>query len=301
MGWQFAHRGRTGNDTMEFRLGPPGATVSQGTFTSGNDVNDPNEGWKLYNGTYTVPAGQYVTRVELRAVSTATGDIRAGNFIDTVDFTLPPCIPPYDPNLLLVKRITKINGSTSSVSGDNLAAYKQEEAYFYDDNTIEAATPPDTDKWPNTTGKASSTFLIGGTDGGRTRPGDEIEYTIYFLSTGNVDAASVQLCDKVPDFQTYVPDAFNSVTPGPSGGVGANRGMVVEYDGNTFSYTNDADGDIAQFFPPGSALPAACNGTAAQTEDNGAVVINLGNLPHAISTGSPTTSYGAIRFRATVK
>ncbi|QUY44062.1 hypothetical protein I1H34_08215 [Acaryochloris marina S15] len=301
MGWQFAHRGRTGNDTMEFRLGPPGATVSQGTFTSGNDVNDPNEGWKLYNGTYTVPAGQYVTRVELRAVSTATGNIRAGNFIDTVEFTLPPCIPPYDPNLLLVKRITKVNGGTTSVAGDNLAAYKQEEAYVYDDNTIEAATPPDTDKWPNTTGKASSTFLIGGTDGGRTRPGDEVEYTIYFLSTGNIDAADVQLCDKVPDFQTYVPDAFNSVPPGPSGGVGANRGMVVEYDGNTFSYTNDADGDIAQFFPPGSALPAACNGTAAQTEDNGAVVINLGNLPHAISTGSPTTSYGAIRFRATVK
>lgn len=301
MGWQFAHRGRTGNDTMEFRLGPPGATVSQGTFTSGNDVNDPNEGWKLYNGTYTVPAGQYVTRVELRAVSTATGNIRAGNFIDTVEFTLPPCIPPYDPNLLLVKRITKVNGGTTSVAGDNLAAYKQEEAYVYDDNTIEAATPPDTDKWPNTTGKASSTFLIGGTDGGRTRPGDEVEYTIYFLSTGNIDAADVQLCDKVPDFQSYVPDAFNSVTPGPSGGVGANRGMLVEYNGNTFSYTNDADGDIAQFFPPGSALPAACNGTAAQTEDNGAIVINLGNLPNATSAGTPTTSYGAVRFRATVK
>lgn len=301
MSWQFAHRGRKGTDSMEFRLGPPGATVSQGTFTSGNDVNDPNEGWKLYNGTYTVPAGQYVTRVELRAVSTANGDIRTGNFIDTVEFTLPPCIPQYDPNLLLVKRITKINDSTTSVAGDNLAAYKQEEAYVYDDNTIETATPPDTDKWPNTTGKASSTFLIGGTNGGRTRPGDEIEYTIYFLSTGNVDAADVQLCDRVPDFQTYVLDAYNSVTPDPSGGVGANRGMVVEYNGNTFSYTNDADGDIAQFFPPGSALPAACNGTAAQTEDNGAIVINLGNLPHAISTGSPTTSYGAIRFRATVK
>lgn len=301
MGWQFAHRGRTGTDTMEFRLGPPGATVSQGTFTSGNDVNDPNEGWKLYNGTYTVPAGQYVTRVELRAVSTATGNIRAGNFIDTVEFTLPPCIPPYDPNLLLVKRITRINDSTNSDNGDNLGAYKQEEAYVYDDNTIETATPPDTDKWPNTTGKASSTFLIGGTDGGRTRPGDEIEYTIYFLSTGNVDAADVQLCDRVPDFQTYVLDAYNSVTPDPSGGVGANRGMVVEYNGNTFSYTNDADGDIAQFFPPGSALPAACNGTAAQTEDNGAILINLGNLPHATSAGTPTTSYGAVRFRATVK
>lgn len=301
MGWQFAHRGRKGTDSMEFRLGPPGATVSQGTFTSGNDVNDPNEGWKLYNGTYTVPAGQYVTRVELRAVSTANGDIRTGNFIDTVEFTLPPCIPQYDPNLLLVKRITKINDSTTSVAGDNLAAYKQEEAYVYDDNTIETATPPDTDKWPNTTGKASSTFLIGGTDGGRTRPGDEIEYTIYFLSTGNVDAADVQLCDRVPDFQTYVLDAYNSVTPGPSGGVGANRGMLVEYNGDTFSYTNDADGDIAQFFPPGAALPAACNGTAAQTEDNGAIVINLGNLPNATSAGTPTTSFGAVRFRATVK
>ncbi|WP_299492715.1 GEVED domain-containing protein [Acaryochloris sp. IP29b_bin.137] len=304
MGWQFAHRGRTGNDTMEFRLGPPGTTISQGTFNSGNNVNDPNEGWQLYNGSYTVPANQYVTRIEFRAVSTANGDIRTGNFLDAVDFNLPPCIPPFNPNLLLVKRITRINGSTNSNGGDDLAAYKQEEAYIYDDNTIETTTPPtppDTDRWPNTTGKDSSTFLIGGTDGGRTKPGDEIEYTIYFLSTGNIDAVNTQICDRVPDFQSYVPDAFNSVTPGPNGGVGANRGIVVEYNGDIFSYSNNADGDIARFYPPGSALPAACNGAAAQDEDNGAIVVELGNLPHATSAGIPKTSFGAVRFRARVK
>lgn len=304
MGWQFVHRGRTGTDRMEFRLGPPGATVSQGTFESGNNVNDPNEGWQLFNGTYTVPANQYVTRIEFRAVSTANNNIRTGNFIDVVEFNLPPCIPPYNPNLLLVKRITRINGNTNSNGGDNLAAYKQEEAYIYDDNTIEATTPPappDTDKWPNTTGKANSTFLIGGTDGGRTRPNDEVEYTIYFLSAGNIDAVDTKICDKVPDFQTFVPDAFNSVSPGPGGGIGANRGILIEYNGNTLSYSNDADGDIAQYYPPGSTLPSACDGAAAQTEDNGAIVVNLGNLPNATDVGTPTTSYGAVRFRAKVK
>ena len=103
-----------------------------------------------------------------------------------------------------------------------------------------------------------------------------------------------------------MPDAFNSVSPASGGGVGANRAILVEYDGSALSYSNDADGDTAQYYPPGSTLPAACDGAPPQLDgngdpvDNGAIVVNLGNVPNATGPGAPTTSYGAIRFRAKV-
>ncbi len=205
------------------------------------------------------------------------------------------------PNVILVKRITAVNGSMSH-DGLDLQTYDPDTGSPYDDNVLDpAAIPADTDKWPVTVNETSSTFLLGARDAGLTEPGDEIEYTIYFLSTGNMDAYDMKLCDKVPDSQTFVPDAFNLETPAPNGGVGVNRGILVDFNGARVSHSNDADGDFAQYYPPGSTLPAACNGAVAQTEDNGAIVVNLGDLPMATSAGNPLDSYGFIRFRAKVK
>ena len=214
-----------------------------------------------------------------------------------------------DPSVLLTKRITRINGSTTTLNGDDLAMYNPDAAYPYDDNLVEptlAPNPPsfptaDTDKWPGTDAANSSTFLLGGRNGGETKPGDEIEYTIYFLSAGAQDAVDVQICDRIPNSQTFVPDVFNSQTPAPGGGAGANRGILVEYDGATLAYSNDADGDTARFYPPGASLPDACRSVPNQSEDNGAVVVDLGTLPNATSPGTPDTSYGLIRFRSIVK
>jgi hypothetical protein len=90
--------------------------------------------------------------------------------------------------------------------------------------------------------------------------------------------------------------------PAASGGTSrSSRGILIEYNGSTLSYSNAVDGDLAQFYPPGSTLPAACSGAPSQPEDNGTVVVNLGNLRKALSAGTPTTSYGLIRFRAKVK
>lgn len=206
-----------------------------------------------------------------------------------------------NPNVLLVKRITAINGSTNN-NGIDLTAYDPDPGFPYDDNVLEpAANPADTDKWPVTVGETSSTFLLGARDAGLTKPDDEVDYTIYFLSTGDTDAYDVQLCDRVPDLQTFVPDAFNLETLAPNGGIGANRGILIEFNGNRVAHTNDADGDLAQYYPPGSTLPAACNGIPSQTEDNGAIVVNLGNLPKATSAGNPLNSFGFIRFRTKVK
>lgn len=218
---------------------------------------------------------------------------------DDMTSLLRSLCPPAtnNPNVLLVKRITRVNGLTENGS-TNLNVYVDDPSYEYDDNTLgsPAPTPLDTEYWPT-----PSTYLLGATNGGQTRPGDEVEYTIYFLSTGTSTAIGVQFCDKVPSFQTFVPDAFNAVPPAPSGGVGANRGIAVEYNGSLLSFTNDADGDTAQYYPPGSTLPAVCDNAPAQTEDNGAIVVNLGDLPQATGVGTPATSYGAVRFRAKVK
>ncbi|MEO0375746.1 MAG: GEVED domain-containing protein, partial [Cyanobacteria bacterium P01_A01_bin.17] len=207
-----------------------------------------------------------------------------------------------DPNLLLVKRITRINGQTTNGSID-LDVYVNAPDYPYDDNDLDnpAPNPIDTENWPNTPNSTTSGFLRGQTNGGETQPGDEVEYTIYFLSDGSQDAEDVQFCDRIPNSQTFVPDTFNAVTPAPGGGAGANRGILVEYDGNTFSFSNDNDGDTAQFFPPGAVLPDVCSNVPNQSEDNGAVVVNLGTIPHANSPGTPTDSFGLIRFRAVIK
>jgi hypothetical protein len=80
MRWQFAHRGRDGSDTIRVKFGEPGATTDQGTYTTART------GWQVYTGSYTIPAGQTITRFEFEAVASATGDTSQGNFIDDIQF-----------------------------------------------------------------------------------------------------------------------------------------------------------------------------------------------------------------------
>lgn len=76
--WQVAHRGRSGVDTADMKVGAPG-----GTLTTIETMSTGNTAWVLYSGTYTVPAGQTTTRFQFNAVSTASGNNSIGNFIDT--------------------------------------------------------------------------------------------------------------------------------------------------------------------------------------------------------------------------
>lgn len=78
--WYFAHRGRSGVDVMQLRIGAPGNTQQQGQFSTGSTA------WNVFSGSYIVPAGQTSTRFEFQAISTASGSPAAGNFIDDVAF-----------------------------------------------------------------------------------------------------------------------------------------------------------------------------------------------------------------------
>ncbi len=232
-----------------------------------------------------------------------------GNDFAIDDFSIrsatTPCLDGIasDPNVLLVKRITAINGGTSNVGGDSLAGYIDALTNPYDDNSITIPTQPnpidppkDTDKWPN-----PITSLIGGINGGNIKPGDEMEYTIYFLSAGAGEAKNVLFCDRVPTNVSFMPTAFNSATPA-AGGLAGDRGILSLINGTTAAFTNIADGDAARYFPPGTNPTSVYpNLNCGGTNSNGAIVVNLGNLPNATAPGTPAGAFGFVRFKGRVK
>jgi uncharacterized repeat protein (TIGR01451 family) len=211
-----------------------------------------------------------------------------------------------NPNVLLIKRITAINGQ-------NITTYQQEDTNPYDDNLIEPSLAPvlpkyptaDTDQWPNTIGKTSSTFLVGAISG-TIKPKDLIDYTIYFLSAGTSTANNVLFCDRVPDNVTFIPRAFNntSIVADTVASPGVDRGIAVNLSGTTKSYSNSNDGDFAYYFPPNTdpklALPNLSKVNCGGANTNGAVVVNLGNIPNATTPGT-AGSYGFVRFQGRVK
>ena len=298
-----------GNDQAEFDSGNNQVVFRTGTGADGTNGGFIDEGETVilkFRVQVDPDITTFPTTISNQAIANYRGESTGVPFSGSSnDPTTPTPDDPTDievvevkdPNVLLVKRITRINGQTQNGSTD-LDVYIDDADYPYDDNTLDNPEPDpiDTENWPT-----PNTFLKGLIDGGKTKPGDEIEYTIYFLSSGGQAAVDVIFCDKIPDFQTFVPDTFNAFTPAPDGGVGANRGILVEYNGSALTYSNDDDGDTAQYYPPDSTLPAACDGAPAQDEDNGAIVVNLGNLPNADGPGTPAASYGLIRFRAKIK
>lgn len=84
--WRLYHRGRQGDDTMALDIGAPGSAVQQRRFTDGNTA------WGYYTGTYTVPAGQTLTRFAFRSVSAAGGNQSIGNFLDGIFFGTAPYV-----------------------------------------------------------------------------------------------------------------------------------------------------------------------------------------------------------------
>lgn len=82
--YSFAHKGRTGTgvgDSMNVLVGPPGGPLSIIEVVGTN-----NSAWSFHEGTFVVPVGQTVTRVQFEAISTASGDNAIGNFLDAVSF-----------------------------------------------------------------------------------------------------------------------------------------------------------------------------------------------------------------------
>ena len=221
------------------------------------------------------------------------------------------CSTASDPGLLLVKRITAINpGQPDEIQFND----------FVDQPNFDADNHPlwpDSDEDPSSN---SNSYLRGVLDGGRIKPGDEVEYTIYFLSQGDEAAEQVNICDAVPDHLTFVKDAY-----------GSEVGIALGYDPdmvrtapNKF-LSNLLNDDAGDFYGANTAPPAnLCKKIDSddnlvivdgENNDNGAIIVRPAaslepdtssgqpptSLPSAISPGQPAGSYGFIRFRGRVK
>jgi uncharacterized repeat protein (TIGR01451 family) len=260
-------------------------TPSQGSYTPGTGAWSVGSLSPGTTATLTITA-----KVNASGTITNTAQLSALDQIDpdpsnnSGNATVTPA--SSTPNLRLVKRITALNGSSINT-------------------VIDPTTTPDPNddapNWP-------VGYLKGAIDGGIVRPSDEVEYTIYFLSDGDSPVRHVQLCDLVPVNSTFIPTAFNGLTPTDGGLSGADTGIALSIGSAapTVYLTNvGGDGqDRGQFLAPNAAIPASC-GTGSNT--HGAVVVDVvtdtttpSNLPNATVPGTPTNSHGFIRFWAKV-
>ncbi len=248
-----------------------------------------------------IVTGDTYVRVRISTQMTPSGsdggeDEAASSIVKDGEVEDYPITIGLSPQVLLVKRITAINGQQINPNDNSIVLNAYEDGSGLDDEHP---------NWPDVSPADGNPDLLGAIAGGEVRPDDEVEYTIYFLSTGSQLAQNVVFCDRIPDGQTFVPNpTFSGLTPAiapaPDGVGGEDRGILVSHNGDNFTYTNIGGDDTARFYPPDSGLPPACNLLLGQTEHNGAIVVNLGDLPSATAPGSPVTSYGFIRFRAKV-
>jgi uncharacterized repeat protein (TIGR01451 family) len=202
-------------------------------------------------------------------------DDRSADCVRTQVYTLTYCPGVINrPNVILVKRITGINTTKFTT--------------VFDPKTTNDANNNDGNAyWPTNylQGGGVSDENVSPADPVRTnkiRPGDELEYTVYFLNAGNSGAKKVRICDLLTPNQTYVPGVSLTV------GTGADK-MV-------------GSASQIQYVPAGGAIPSNC-GIKAGDNVNGLVVIDVTNdrlpmLPAA--TVHATRSYGSVSFRTKV-
>ena len=274
--------------------------AKNGTYSFTNIANNQS-GLKI-RLIKTSPLNSSVASLPINWVSTSplttdTFDIVSSNVINK-DFGIRQLLP----NILLVKRITALNGQKSTGTGIRLDTYNNDTNYPYDDNAnanrIPTTTYPQkgTDKWPGTVSDTSSSFLLGSIGGLIVKPKEELEYTIYFLSAGESDAKNVNLCDLIPANQTFVPNSYNVGITGLDRGIALSIGATSQV-----SLTNASDADVGRYYPPGQSLPTSCKiAGSVPVNTNGAVVINLGLLPKPTTTTVATNGYGYIRFRTKI-
>ncbi|HBB32794.1 MAG TPA: hypothetical protein DDZ80_00085 [Cyanobacteria bacterium UBA8803] len=183
-----------------------------------------------------------------------------------VKVEVPPGVPGT-PRLRLVKRITSVRRNGVPLPGINFDS-------FVDDNADANDNAPG---WSQLPQRVPVGILKLGEDI-PIESGDEVEYTVYFLSDGSVNANGIRICDPIPEGTTFIPDSF-----------AAGQGLVVNQGGTETRLTNGSDTDLGAFFPRLNPVTSPCPNT---NNPNGSVFFNLGNIP-TVAPGN----VGFIRFR----
>jgi uncharacterized repeat protein (TIGR01451 family) len=194
-------------------------------------------------------------------------------------------------NVLLLKRITAIQNNSNVNPNDNTPL----------NTVVNNSTAANNPYWP-------SGYLIGATNAGKIKPGDSIEYTIYFLNAGGSSVSSLQICDLL-----NAPQSFQN---GSYGGVG--KDLQIKIGANPvqdLTAADDAPIDRTRVYPPGATnLPTNCNlaGNTTASSATNSYVVSVGVMG-ATGTGIPTltlipgatapntpNSYGWVRFKSIV-
>jgi hypothetical protein len=209
----------------------------------------------------------------------------------TCTITNTPAAPA---NLLLIKRITEINGDR--IKNPNDTSIPLNGYYPTIDNP--ATTNDNNANWPDA-------FLVGAYSAGKIKPSDVIEYTVYFMNASGAGASGVKICDRIVGVQTFLTDAYGT-------------GKDIEYrlGNNPIRYlTKGADTvDRAQLNTSTGTIagcPDPTGLTGTNTTNNGTVVIDItgtGNsnqdditaIPGATSKAAPSNSYGYLRFKTRI-
>jgi uncharacterized repeat protein (TIGR01451 family) len=191
--------------------------------------------------------------------------------------------------VLIVKRITEIQADRTRNPNDTNRPLNQ----ALDRPSFAADDPFPANNWPNN-------FLVGAYDAGKIKPGDTVEYTIYFVNSSGMNAKNIRICDRIVGAQTFLSDAY-----------GTGKDIEYQLGANPIRYlTRGSDlADRAQLDGSTGAI-ANCPTTTITGTNNGTVVIditgtgsssqdNLPSMPGATVPGS-ANSYGYFRFKTKI-
>ena len=174
------------------------------------------------------------------------------------------------PNLRLVKRITNVTRSGVPISGIDFQSFV-DNLNDRNDNISSWSQLPG--------GVLTGVFRIG--SDALLQTGDEVEYTVYFLSDGTQLVTDAKVCDPIPEKTTFIPDSFQ-----------ADQGILLNQQATNTSLTNALDTDQGTFFSRLTPVTSPCPNT---NNSNGSILVNLGDLP-----ATPPNNVGFIRFRVRI-
>jgi uncharacterized repeat protein (TIGR01451 family) len=262
-----------GNLILEFFIADNTPTDQNGEVVAGDARSKPHGEGKTYIGSCTTDAngifgnstnpcvfGNAGTLGLTTAINiTATATDSNGN---TSEFSANPSSKA---NLVLVKRITAINSVANGLTTYN--------SYIHESGSTKDNDPG----WP-------TNYLLGEINPGQVRPGDEIEYTIYYLNNGENRIGQAKVCDALNKNLDFVLN-FNSSNVG--------KGILL----SPSTYLTNASGDDRGEYS--STSPTDCNlvGNTTANQSTNTVVVNAANSSNPILGGA----YGSIKFKVKVK
>jgi uncharacterized repeat protein (TIGR01451 family) len=212
-------------------------------------------------------------------------------------------------NVILVKRVTGIKpvGASAWVRTTNPNELVSPTALnTVVHNPLDLANNDKNSNWPNTS------YLVGAYDAGKIKPGDELEYTIYYLNTQGASASSLKICDPIRGRQTYTPGSMQLLPGGVSTPISLTDLATDTTIDRAYAYGAAVPTGLPTVVPPPDCNIGGTGYTVPTTDrDNGGLAIqltgtgatkqpNLSAIQGATAAGTPTTSYGWFRFTTKV-